>query len=113
MQASQQGRKDKSYYYWAQKPTHEAPAPREAPKQIRCDDFFSAFFSPLDVQDMSVNKIVCGYMCVQQNDMTGLKKKEIFHRRKNFFLIYEVFVKQKKRNALLITTHVCEVYTQI
>eukprot|EP00802_Teleaulax_amphioxeia_P005029 Tamp_05033.p3 GENE.Tamp_05033~~Tamp_05033.p3 ORF type:complete len:328 (-),score=103.38 Tamp_05033:1878-2861(-) len=35
IQASQQGRKDKSYYYWAQKPTHEAPAPREAPKQIR------------------------------------------------------------------------------
>jgi hypothetical protein len=26
---------DKSYYYWAQKPTNEAPAPLEAPKQIR------------------------------------------------------------------------------
>jgi len=33
--ASQQSRKEKSYYYWAQKPTDEAPAPREAPKQIR------------------------------------------------------------------------------
>jgi len=35
IQASQQSRKEKSYYYWAQKPTDEAPAPREAPKQIR------------------------------------------------------------------------------
>mmetsp|Transcript_55650 Transcript_55650/g.90132 ORF Transcript_55650/g.90132 Transcript_55650/m.90132 type:complete len:398 (+) Transcript_55650:79-1272(+) len=35
VQASQQSRKEKSYYYWAQKPTHETPAPREAPKQIR------------------------------------------------------------------------------
>ena len=35
LQRSQQGKKEKSYYYWAQKPTHEQPAPREAPKQIR------------------------------------------------------------------------------
>lgn len=27
--------RDKSYYYWAHKPTGEMPAPREAPKQIR------------------------------------------------------------------------------
>jgi hypothetical protein len=48
----------------------------------------------------------CGFSSLME-----VKKREklrclLLHRRKNFLFIYEVFVKQKIKNALLITTGV-------